>query len=85
MNKLRYTWLCLIITALPAVAQSDDGFEELYNQAKDKANAYLYKDKYGPVTPIWRDSYTFCYQTQGLDSTEYYKVDLRSLTKPCVW
>ncbi|MBO4561036.1 MAG: DPP IV N-terminal domain-containing protein [Bacteroidaceae bacterium] len=84
MNKLRYTWLCLIITALPAVAQSDDGFEELYNQAKDKANAYLYKDKYGPVTPIWRDSYTFCYQTQGLDSTEYYKVDLRSLTKTAV-
>lgn len=63
------------------MAQQEDRFEQLYKQATDNVYKYLYKDKYGPVTPQWRGSDTFCYQTTGKDSTEYYKVDLKTLTK----
>ena len=73
--------LCLAALQMPVNAQSDNGFEQLYKDAVDRVYTYLYKDKYGPVTPQWKDSYTFCYQIQGKDSTEYYKVDLKSLTK----
>ena len=77
--------LLILITVAPSVnAQSDDGFEALYKKAVDKVYAYLYKDKYGPVTPLWKDPYTFCYQTEGMDGTEYYKVDLRSMTRTAV-
>ena len=45
--------LLILITVAPSVnAQSDDGFETLYKKAVDKVYAYLYKDKYGPVTPL---------------------------------
>ncbi len=62
-------------------AQQEDPFEQLYKQATDNVYKYLYKDKYGPVTPQWRGTDAFCYQTTGKDSTEYYKVDLKTLTK----
>lgn len=71
----------LFIAFLPSAQAQTDGFEDLYKQATDNVYKYLYKDKYGAVTPQWRDSYTFCYQTQGTDSTEYYKVDLKALTR----
>ena len=84
MNKYG---IILSILLLPTVsgtaimAQQEDQFEQLYKQATDNVYKYLYKDKYGPVTPQWRGSDTFCYQTTGKDSTEYYKVDLKTLTK----
>ena len=69
------------VTGTVVKAQQEDPFEQLYKQATDNVYKYLYKDKYGPVTPQWRGSDTFCYQTTGQDSTEYYKVDLKTLTK----
>ncbi len=84
MNKYG---IILSILLLPStsgtaiMAQQEDQFEQLYKQATDNVYKYLYKDKYGPVTPQWRGSDTFCYQTTGKDSTEYYKVDLKTLTK----
>ena len=83
MNRIRISLLSLAFTLIQmpyAFSQSDD-FEEVYRQATDRVYSYLYKDKYGPVTPLWKDQSTFCYQTDGKDSTEYYKIDLKSLTK----
>ena len=84
MNRPGIIWIA--ITLMPSTlsltyAQSDNGFEELYRKADEKVRAYLYKDQYGEVEPVWKDTHTFCYQTSGRDSTEYYKVDLKTLTK----
>ena len=84
MNRPGIIWIA--ITLMPSTlsltyAQSDNGFEELYRKADEKVRAYLYKDQYGEVEPVWKDTHTFCYQTSGRDSTESYKVDLKTLTK----
>ena len=81
MNRTAISALSLLLTFLPSARAESDGFEELYKQATDRVYTYLYKDKYGAVTPQWKDSYTFCYQTAGKDSTEYYKVDLKAMLK----
>ena len=84
MNKYGIILSILLLSSTSGtaiMAQQEDRFEQLYKQATDNVYKYLYKDKYGPVTPQWRGSDTFCYQTTGKDSTEYYKVDLKTLTK----
>ncbi len=84
MNKYGIILSILLLSTVSGtaiMAQQEDQFEQLYKQATDNVYKYLYKDKYGPVTPQWRGSDTFCYQTTGKDSTEYYKVDLKTLTK----
>ena len=84
MNKYGIILSILLLSSTSGtaiMAQQQDPFEQLYKQATDNVYKYLYKDKYGPVTPQWRGSDTFCYQTTGKDSTEYYKVDLKTLTK----
>ena len=83
MNRNSTAPLLLTFTLMvtPSLNAQTGTFEDLYKKAVDKVYAYLYKDKYGAVTPNWKDSYTFCYQTTGRDSTEFYKVDLRSMTK----
>ena len=84
MCKIRTTWLLTAffsILPLQISAQPDDGFEELYKKADDNIQSYLHKDKYGPVTPVWNGTHTFYYQTEGVDSIEYYKVDLVAITK----
>ena len=84
MNKYGIILSILLLSSTSGtaiMAQQEDQFEQLYKQATDNVYKYLYKDKYGTVTPQWRGSDTFCYQTTGKDSTEYYKVDLKTLTK----
>ena len=68
MNRPGIIWIA--ITLMPSTlsltyAQSDNGFEELYRKADEKVRAYLYKDQYGEVEPVWKDTHTFCYQTSG--------------------
>ena len=72
------TFTLIVTTPLKAVA---DTFEDHYKDAVERVNRYLHKDRYGAVTPNWKDPYTFSYQTDGKDSTEFYKVDLRSMTR----
>ena len=84
MKKYGIILSILLLTASSVTvvkAQQEDPFEQLYKQATDNVYKYLYKDKYGPVTPQWRGTDAFCYQTTGKDSTEYYKVDLKTLTR----
>ena len=84
MNRFGIVLSILLITTTHNAAiqaQQSDPFEQLYKEATDRVYTYLYKDKYGPVTPQWRGTETFCYQTEGKDSTEFYKVNLKTLTK----
>lgn len=55
-------WCLAALMSVPIQAQTDS-FEELFGQAKDRVMSYLYKDRYGAVTPQWKDPYTFCYET----------------------
>lgn len=65
MKGMTLTVCCLAaLISAPSPAWTD-AFQELYDQAKDRVMSYLYKDRYGAVTPQWKDSHTFCYETKG--------------------
>ena len=59
MNKYGIILSILLLSSTSGtviMAQHEDRFEQLYKQATDNVYKYLYKDKYGPVTPQWRGS-----------------------------
>ena len=84
MNKIKRIYQLILIPALviaTTASAKSDRFEELYKDAAERAQSFRSDTKYGPVTPSWKDPFTFTYQTAGNKGTEYYKVDLKALTK----